>query len=91
MSKWLSRQMAAFAFAACLQLITQECRAGIAGIVTDAQGAVFPIARLEPRNMATKPSIRVRKLTTGALQNCTLNGSALPVAIVQHTKTQHGR
>jgi hypothetical protein len=51
MSKWLRRQVWIWALTACLPLCAQEFRAGIRGIVKDAQGAVVPGAKVEARNL----------------------------------------
>ena len=51
MSNWLRRQVWIWALTACLPLCAQEFRAGIRGIVKDAQGAVVPGAKVEAKNL----------------------------------------
>ena len=51
MSNWLRRQVWIWALTACLPLCAQEFRAGIRGIVKDAQGAVVPGAKVEAKNV----------------------------------------
>src|SRR5579864_1512010 len=53
MSNWLRRHVFVWAVAACLPLFAQEFRAGISGIVKDAQGASIPKAPVEAQNVAT--------------------------------------
>ena len=49
MSNWLCRQACIWTVTACLPLFAQEFRAGISGIVRDAQGAAMPKVSLEAR------------------------------------------
>jgi len=53
MSNWLRRQLCVWALTACLPLFAQEFRAGISGIVKDAQGAAMPKAPVQAQNIAT--------------------------------------
>jgi hypothetical protein len=61
MSNWLRRLSLILALTACLPLFAQEFRAGISGIVKDAQGAVVPGAPVEAQSVSTN---EVAKATT---------------------------
>ena len=65
MRNWLRRQVWIWALSACLPLFAQEFRAGITGIVKDAQGAVVPGVPIEAQNLATNDISRTTTNETG--------------------------
>src|ERR1700722_13545748 len=58
MSSWLRRQALVWVVTACLPLVAQEFRAGISGIVRDAQGAAIPKVPVVAQDTATGDIIR---------------------------------
>ena len=58
MSNRLCHLFCVCALTACLPLFAQEFRAGITGIVKDAQGAVVPGVPIEAQNVATNDVFR---------------------------------
>jgi len=66
MSNWLRRQVCVWAVAACVPLLGQEFRAGISGIVKDAQGAAIPKVPVEAVNIATNDIARTTTNEAGA-------------------------
>ena len=66
MTTWLRRQVCAWAVAACLPLFAQEFRAGVTGIVKDAQGAVIPGVPVEAQNLATNDISRTTTNEAGS-------------------------
>ncbi len=65
MSNWLRRQLFIWALAACLPLLAQEFRAGISGLVKDAQGAIMPGVTVEAQNLGTNDITRATTNESG--------------------------
>jgi hypothetical protein len=65
MSNWLRRLLSIWVVTICLPLFAQEFRAGITGIVRDAQGALVPGAPVEAQNTATNAISRTTTNVSG--------------------------